>query len=48
MGGYVTIPGDWSAAQAEPWTHKSLAHVTALPPKKATPKKSAKAAGKTS
>jgi TfoX/Sxy family transcriptional regulator of competence genes len=53
MGGYVTIPGDWSAAQAQPWTEKSLTHVAALPPKKATPKKAtpkkgAKAPGKTS
>ncbi|MET0765321.1 MAG: TfoX/Sxy family protein [Blastococcus sp.] len=42
MGGYVTIPGDWSAIQAEPWTAQSLAHVAALPPKKAAPKKPAK------
>jgi hypothetical protein len=37
MRGYVTLPADWSAAQARPWIEKTLAHVSALPPKK--PKK---------
>jgi TfoX/Sxy family transcriptional regulator of competence genes len=37
MGGYVTLPADWSAEQAEPWIQRSLALVAALPPKK--PKK---------
>jgi TfoX/Sxy family transcriptional regulator of competence genes len=35
MGGYVTLPGDWAAAEAGPWIEKSLAYVAALPPKKA-------------
>ena len=39
MGGYVMLPADWSADQATPWIQRSLAHVTALPPKK--PKKQA-------
>jgi TfoX/Sxy family transcriptional regulator of competence genes len=34
MGGYVTLPADWSAAQARPWIEKALAHVASLPPKK--------------
>ena len=34
MGGYVTLPGDWSAQDARPWIDKALAHVSALPPKK--------------
>ena len=33
MGGYVTLPGDWSPAEAEPWVSASLALVGALPPK---------------
>ena len=37
MGGYVTLPADWSAEQAGPWIQRSLALVAALPPKK--PKK---------
>ena len=40
MGGYVTLPADWSAAEARPWIEKALAHVSTLPPKKpTTPKK---------
>jgi TfoX/Sxy family transcriptional regulator of competence genes len=35
MGGYVTMPGSWSHADAGPWVERSLAHVAALPPKKA-------------
>jgi TfoX/Sxy family transcriptional regulator of competence genes len=34
MGGYVTIPAEWGAAEARPWIEKSLASVAALPPKK--------------
>lgn len=36
LGGYVTLPSDWSArtAQAQAWVERSLAHVAALPPKK--------------
>ena len=37
MNGYVTIPADWSATDAQPWIGRSLEHVAALPPKK--PKK---------
>ena len=35
MSGYVTIPADWSPADARPWTDRALAHVAALPPKRA-------------
>jgi TfoX/Sxy family transcriptional regulator of competence genes len=34
MGGYVTLPATWRAAEAQPWIQRSLAHVSALPPKK--------------
>jgi TfoX/Sxy family transcriptional regulator of competence genes len=34
MGGYVTLPADWSARKAKAWIETSLAHVAALPPKK--------------
>ena len=34
MGGYVTLPGDWSARKAKPWVDQSLEHVRAMPPKK--------------
>jgi TfoX/Sxy family transcriptional regulator of competence genes len=34
MGGYVTMPGTWSPAEAEAWIERSLAFVAALPPKK--------------
>jgi TfoX/Sxy family transcriptional regulator of competence genes len=33
MGGYVTLPADWSADQAWSWIDRSLEHVAALPPK---------------
>ncbi len=33
MGGYVTLPASWSADDARPWIEKSLAYVSALPPK---------------
>src|SRR4051794_38202924 len=39
MGGYVTLPGGWSAKQAEPWVQRSLEHIGAMPPK--APKKRA-------
>jgi TfoX/Sxy family transcriptional regulator of competence genes len=39
MGGYVTLPGDWSADDARAWVERSLELVSALPPK---PKKGAK------
>jgi hypothetical protein len=35
MGGYVTIPADWSTDEAQPWIDQSMAHVAALPPKSA-------------
>ena len=35
MGGYVTIPADWSPEDARPWVDRALAHVAALPPKRA-------------
>jgi TfoX/Sxy family transcriptional regulator of competence genes len=34
MSGYVTLPGAWGAAEAEPWVDRSLALVAAMPPKK--------------
>jgi hypothetical protein len=34
MGGYVTLPGQWSTDEAAPWVGRALAHVAALPPKK--------------
>jgi TfoX/Sxy family transcriptional regulator of competence genes len=33
MGGYVTLPPDFSDAQAEAWVATSMAEVAALPPK---------------
>lgn len=39
MGGYVTLPGGWSADEAAPWIEKSLAAVAALPPKKKAAKR---------
>jgi TfoX/Sxy family transcriptional regulator of competence genes len=33
MGGYVSLPAGWSAAQAEEWVATALATVGALPPK---------------
>jgi TfoX/Sxy family transcriptional regulator of competence genes len=35
MGGYVTIPRNWTARDATPWVEKALEFVAALPPKKA-------------
>jgi TfoX/Sxy family transcriptional regulator of competence genes len=35
MGGYVTLPADWTPAQAEEWVATSLATVGSLPPKQA-------------
>ena len=40
MGGYVSLPPDWAAEQAQPWVQRSLETVAALPPKA---KKGAKA-----
>ena len=37
MGGYVTLPGEWHHDRARQWIEKSLAHVSALPPKKVAP-----------
>ena len=33
MGGYVTLPPDFTDAQADAWVATSLAEVAALPPK---------------
>jgi TfoX/Sxy family transcriptional regulator of competence genes len=41
MGGYVTLPAQWSPDEATPWVERALAHVSALPPKKPKPKKQA-------
>jgi hypothetical protein len=35
MGGYVTLPADWTAEDAAPWIEQALGFVGALPPKKA-------------
>ncbi|MGH8777193.1 MAG: TfoX/Sxy family protein [Jiangellaceae bacterium] len=39
MGGYVTIPADWTARKATPWIGKALTAAAALPPKRPKPKK---------
>ncbi len=39
MGGYVTLPADWTARKAKPWIMKAHATAAALPPK--VPKKKA-------
>jgi hypothetical protein len=46
MGGYVTLPGEWTARKAKPWIEKSLAHAGSLPPKAPKPKAAKKAAAK--
>jgi TfoX/Sxy family transcriptional regulator of competence genes len=33
MGGYVTLPADWTARQAKPWIAKAHAAAAALPAK---------------
>ena len=40
MGGYVALPATWrkAPAKAERWTAAALAHVAALPPKRAKKK----------
>ncbi len=40
MGGYVTLPADWTARKAKPWIAKAHAAAAALPPKQ--PKKATK------
>jgi TfoX/Sxy family transcriptional regulator of competence genes len=35
MGGYVTLPVDWSAEEARPWVDRARAYVAALPPRMA-------------
>jgi hypothetical protein len=37
MGGYATLPADWSKRKATSWIDKAFTHVAALPPK--APKK---------
>ena len=41
MGGYVTLPADWTDRKAKPWIAKAYATAAALPPKPAK-KKAAK------
>jgi TfoX/Sxy family transcriptional regulator of competence genes len=41
MGGYVTLPADWTTRKAKPWIMKAHAAAAALPPKQ-TKKKAAK------
>jgi TfoX/Sxy family transcriptional regulator of competence genes len=46
MGGYVTLPADWSARKARRWSDLALTDAAALPPKqpkKATTQPGAKA-----
>jgi TfoX/Sxy family transcriptional regulator of competence genes len=33
MGGYVTLPPDWTPRKSKGWVDKALAHVAELPPK---------------
>ena len=35
MNGWVTIPADWTPEDVKPWAESALAHIGALPPKKA-------------
>lgn len=39
MGGYLTLPADWTTRTAKPWVAKAYAAAAALPPKQ--PKKKA-------
>ena len=34
MGGYISLPAAFGAAEAEPWIARSLAYVRDLPPKR--------------
>ena len=44
MGGYVTLPANWTPREAEPWIRQALEAAAARPPKKANkPAKKAKA-----
>ena len=45
MGGYATLPADWTARKAASWIDKALAHAATLPVK-ATKKRTAKAPAK--
>jgi TfoX/Sxy family transcriptional regulator of competence genes len=38
MGGYVTLPGDWTADEAGPWVAEALAAAGELPPKLPKPR----------
>jgi len=42
MGGYVTLPDQFSRRQASAWIAKSLDHVAAIPPKEPKARTSAK------
>ena len=35
MGGWATLPADWTPDDARPWVESALAHIATLPPKKA-------------
>ena len=43
MGGYASLPADWSTEQAAEWAQKAHDHVASLPPKAPKPKKVKKA-----
>lgn len=38
MGGYVTLPAEWTARKAKKWVDGALAEAAALPPKTKKPK----------
>ena len=38
MGGYVTLPSDWTAEEAHPWVAEALAAAGELPPKLPKPR----------
>jgi TfoX/Sxy family transcriptional regulator of competence genes len=41
MNGWVTIPSGWTPDDVRPWAESALAHIAALPPKKAKAAKKA-------
>jgi TfoX/Sxy family transcriptional regulator of competence genes len=43
MGGYVTMPSDWTADEARPWVAEALAAAGELPPKQSKPRARKKA-----
>jgi TfoX/Sxy family transcriptional regulator of competence genes len=38
MGGYVTLPSDWTVNEARPWVAEALAAAGELPPKQSKPR----------